>query len=380
MARFLLLLSFLLLNLTKVSNAQYQACYCIFPNNDGRCYANTQCWACAPGAYDPSWQSNFCLGYQAPAPVPVTCTSTFVEKTESCQANYSGAKKYKQETKTCTDGQVTVYPWQLYADTCVQNPVTCTYSAQTETRSCPANYSGTQVWKKETNCPSGSYGQPVQTDWFKIQDTCIQNPPTCQVSVQQQTLSCQTGYTGSITQTRSSTCPDPYGSPVLQPWVTTSDTCKKSASNPTNPVSPVNPASPTATPPAPTPQPAPVQTPSPNPVPSSIATPTEAAPTETKPVQSQEKSATTESVQPSVSVTTPTIQTPKGKAQSVVGLVLSLELFQKPSIQQPNVFPEVSIVQGIPNAILMQDVIVMDLIKQNGFNQPSYNQDLGFEQ
>jgi hypothetical protein len=52
-------------------------------------------------------------------------------------------------------------------------PVTCTYSAQTENRSCPINYSGSQTWKKETNCPTGSYGQPVQTDWFKIQDSCV---------------------------------------------------------------------------------------------------------------------------------------------------------------------------------------------------------------
>jgi hypothetical protein len=37
-------------------------------------------------------------------------------------------------------------------------------------------------------------------------------------------------------------------------------------------------------------------------------------------------------------------------------------------------------VSGIPNAILMQDSIMMDLLQQPGFNQPSYNQDLGFEQ
>jgi hypothetical protein len=64
----------------------------------------------------------------------------------------------------------------------------------------------------------------------------------------------------------------------------------------------------------------------------------------------------------------------------VVGLVLSLELFVKPGLQQANVFPEVSIVQGIPNTILMQDSIMMDLLQQTGFNQPAYNQDLGFEQ
>jgi hypothetical protein len=60
--------------------------------------------------------------------------------------------------------------------------------------------------------------------------------------------------------------------------------------------------------------------------------------------------------------------------------VLSLELFQKPGLQQGNVFPEVSIVQGIPNDILMHDKNLMSLISQPTINQPEYNQDLGFEQ
>jgi hypothetical protein len=250
--------------------------------------------------------------------------------------------------------------------------VTCTYSAQTETRSCPINFSGSQTWKKETNCPTGSYGQPVQTDWFKIQDSCVQNPPTCQISSQQQTLSCQTGYTGSITQTRSSTCPDPYGSPTWLPWVTTSDTCKKSINNPTNPASPVSPLSPASNTSAPTIQSSPVTAPTPNSVPNLETTPT--ASTETSQTQTTTASQTTSTTQ--VSPSPP----PKGKTQSVVGLVLSLGLFQKPGLQQPNVFPDVSIVGGIPNAILTQDLIMMDLLQQPGFNQPAYNQDLGFEQ
>jgi hypothetical protein len=256
--------------------------------------------------------------------------------------------------------------------------ITCTYSAQTETRSCPINFSGSQTWKKETNCPTGSYGQPVQTDWFKIQDSCVQNPPTCQISSQQQTLSCQTGYTGSITQTRSSTCPDPYGQPVWQPWVTTSDTCKKSINNPTNPVSPVSPLSPASQPTttsAPTIQSSPVTAPTQNTVPNSETTPT--ASTETSQTQTTTASPTTSTTQVSPSQPIPA---PKGKTQSVVGLVLSLELFQKPGIQQVNVFPDLSIVKGIPNEILTQDLIMMDLLQQPSFNQPFDAPDLGFEQ
>jgi hypothetical protein len=254
--------------------------------------------------------------------------------------------------------------------------VTCTYSAQTEDRSCPVNQSGVQTWKKETNCPTGSYGQPVPTDWFKIRDTCVQNPPSCQISSQQQTLSCQTGYTGSITQTRSSMCPDPYGSPVWQPWVTTSDTCKKSMNNPTNPVSPVSPLSPSSTTSAPTIQSSPVIAPTPNIAPNLEATPTTS--TETSDAPTAGGSAMTESAPTSASGTkTPP---PRGKVRSAVGLALSLELFVKPGIQQPNVFPDVSIVQGIPNNILMQDSIMMDLLQQPSFNQPFNAPDLGFEQ
>jgi hypothetical protein len=251
--------------------------------------------------------------------------------------------------------------------------VTCTYSAQAETRSCPINFSGSQTWKKETNCPTGSYGQPVQTDWFKIQDSCVQNPPTCQVSSQQQTLQCQTGYTGSITQTRSSMCPDPYGSPTWQPWVTTSDTCKKSINNPTNPASPVSPLSPASSTSAPTIQSSPVTVPTLNSVPNSETTPT--ASTETSQTQTTTDSQTTSTTQ-----ATPTPPVPKGKTRSVVGLVLSLELFQKPGIQQPNMFSEPQLVSGIPNAILTQDLIMMDLLQQPSYNQPFDAPDLGFEQ
>ena len=346
MVRFLLSLTLFLSLLILRSNnvfAQNAACYCVYPNNDGRCYANTTCWACAPGAYAADWQSQFCLGYQAP----------------------------------------------------ITQVVTCTYSAQTETRSCPINYSGAQTWKKETNCPSGSYGQSVQTDWFKIQDTCVQNPPTCQVSSQQQSLSCSTGYTGSISQTRSSTCPDPYGSPVWQPWATISNNCKKSVDNPTNPVSPVNPASPvnpTSTISAPTIQSSPVIVSTPNTVPNSepmtqtesqISTDGSSAPSAGSPATQTPAQPDAKSSQKESSSTKSTSQpsTPKGKTQSAVGLVLSLELYLKPGLTQANVFPDLNIVKGIPNEILMHDQTLMGLMFQPTIRQPNFEvPDLGFEQ
>ena len=131
-----------------------------------------------------------------------TCSSTFIEKTESCQPNFSGAKRSKQETQTCSNGQTTVYPWQIFSD------------------------------------------------------TCTPNPPSCQASTQTQTLSCQTGYVGNITQTQTSTCPNPYAQPIWSgTWITTQNSCTKSVTNPTNiasPVSPVSPLNPMSTPVSPT--------------------------------------------------------------------------------------------------------------------------------
>ncbi len=394
MVRFLLLLTWLLLSLTKANNVQ-AACYAGTWTNGLPVYSSlfvdggttlAQCQAVACQAYPGI--STSC---------PSACQVETQTQTKTCPANYTG-QVTESRTKTCPDN--TWQPWTVIQNTCTPNPVTCTYQAQVETRSCAVNYSGAQTWKKETNCPSGSYGQPVQSEWFKIQDTCVQNPPTCQISSQQQTLSCQTGYTGSITQTRSSTCPDPYGSPAWQPWVTTSDTCKKSVNNPTNPVSPVNPSSPVSRPSnmsAPTTPSLPAIAPTPMNAPNSEMTPMAPPPpkkreeTETKSAPNQEKSATKEAAPTSASETKTDSQTtsttqaspsppPKGKTQSVVGLVLSLELFVKPGLQQPNMFFEPQLVSGIPNAILMQDSIMMNLLQQTGFNQPEYNQDLGFEQ
>ena len=333
MARFLLLL-ILLLTLPRSNDvlAQSNYCYCTSswrPNTTfgNVCTANADCWACAPGAYSQSWQQAFCPNYQAPPPVQV-----------------------------------------------------CNSETQFQTQSCPANYSGIITQSKTKICPSGTW-----TEWQTVSNTCTPNPPTCQVSSQQQTLQCQTGFTGSITQTRSSTCPNPYGSPQWQPWVTTSDTCKKSVNNPTNPVSPVNPASPTSqtsTTSAPTIQSSPVTVQTPNTVPNSEATPT--ASTETP--QTQTKTETKTDAQTTTgSQTTSTTQVspsppPRGKVRSAVGLVLSLELFVKPGLQQANVFSEPQLVSGIPNNILTQDLIMMDLLQQPSYNQPFDAPDLGFEQ
>lgn len=210
--------------------------------------------------------------------------------------------------------------------------VTCTYSAVTEFRSCPVNYSGSQTWKSEINCPNGQYGQPMPSGWFKIADTCTPNPPSCKTSIETQTLSCQSGYTGTITQTRSSSCPDPYGQPVWGGWVTSQDTCVKSLTNPTNVLSPISPISPMSvlnqsiSTPAPTTQSAPATAPM-----SVQTTTTTQTQTETK----------TES----------TGNSNKNTMQTIVGNLIKFEIISQPSIKQYDVFPIISIGQAIPESI-----------------------------
>jgi len=238
--------------------------------------------------------------------------------------------------------------------------VTCTYSAVTEFRSCPINYSGSQTWKSEINCPNGQYGQPMPSGWFKIADTCTPNPPSCKTSIETQTLSCQSGYTGTVTQTRSSSCPDPYGQPLWGGWVTSQDTCVKSLTNPTNvtsPISPISPTNPTSvvnqsiSTPAPTIQSAPVT------APMSVQTTTPT--TETQSQTSTDTSTAPQSTSPATSTPAPTVakqtnntqNSNKNTMQTVVGNLIKFEIISQPSVKQYDLFPIIEIGQAIPESI-----------------------------
>jgi hypothetical protein len=62
-----------------------------------------------------------------------------------------------------------------------------------------------------------------------------------------------------------------------------------------------------------------------------------------------------------------------------VGLALSLELFVKPGLAQPSLFPNLAIAQPNPIEMLMQDS-VLGLMFQPTINQYLEPQNLGFEQ
>lgn len=181
-----------------------------------------------------------------------------------------------------------------------------------------------------------------------------------------QTLSCQTGYIGSITQTRTSSCPNPYASAVWGSWTTTMDSCTKSLTNATNPVSPVSPINPAS----------PLNTQTPIAVPS-VDIPVMASPAETGAPGSSTESTSTETKSSQATVANSAEKsdnsdkpaagsTSSGTAQRRIvpgfGLVLSLELFVKPGIVQPNIFPDVNISQELPNEYRWNQDFLINLI------------------
>ena len=301
MAKYLLYLLLLLPFLPSQSNAQNAACYCTSnwrqDSTFGQvCTANPDCWACAPGAYSTSWQQAFCSGYTAPAPV-INIETQFL----SCPANHSGSIT---QTRTITNG--TAGPWTTTSN------------------------------------------------------TCVRNPPTCQTSTQTQTLSCQTGYTGSITQSQTSTCPDPYGSPMWSgAWTTTSNTCVKSLSNPTNvtspasPISPLNPTSVVSSPAAP-------QT-----VTATVSAPTTQDPTSSggSDAPAPASSATSTPAQPSVKINTPAATTKTQQIVARVQLLSAMNIIETNSITQYNVFPTTSFGLNMPEDIIKYQAIGLELIQ-----------------
>jgi hypothetical protein len=297
MARLGLLL-FLLLNLLRPSDALAQSCYCTTQTNPvtGNCYANVECWACAPGAYDINWQQAYCTGYIPPAP-------------------------------------------------------TCQPSSVSEQRSCPANYSGFELWQKDTTC---SNDQAVEGSWYKAGDTCAPNPPTCQVSSEAKVEACQAGYVGQKDYARQSVCPDPYGSAVWGSWNLVSDSCTKSVTNPTNPLSPISPVSPMAAPATPV---APVTAPAPAPM-TTMETPLD-SPADAPASSGSTSDSPTPSAAPSAASPAPASSAGSGARAAALVQRLTMIGALPP---QPTIVETLTLIQELPNDIRRQQDFLVELI------------------
>jgi len=298
-----------LLWLLLLGSSNAWACYCTTPTMvapDGRnyCIANPECWACVPGAYDPNWQALFCGNYVPPVS-------------------------------------------------------TCQPSSITEQRSCPANFSGSELWQRDTVCVSG---QEVQGSWYKVGDTCTPNPPTCQVSSEAKTESCQAGYVGQKDYTRQSVCPDPYGTPVWGQWNLVSDSCVQSVTNPANPLSPISPINAPVTPSAPVT--------APEPVPMTMETPLE-APAETpsessQPASEAAPSGDSPSGAQSQGQAAPTPSAGSGARAAAFVQRLTMIGALPP---QPNIIEFLTLSQELPDDIRRQQNFLLGLFGVTGADQ-----------
>lgn len=210
----------------------------------------------------------------------------------------------------------------------------CVNATESQSLACPLpHYSGVVNQSRTYTCTSNSW-----SPWYETSNNCTQDPPTCQTSTETRQVACQADYVGSITETRTSSCPDPYGSPVWSGWVETTNTCVKSATNVTNVSSPVSPSSPlnpvNNPPPPPPPAPPPPEPPKVESAPPKVEQPKQEVKSEPKAKEDNPKE-TPKAEQKSESKESPKLDVPKGKELvHGFGIVLSLEILNKPIIQQ----------------------------------------------
>ena len=252
----------------------------------------------------------------------------------------------------------------------------CVATTESQTIACPVHYSGAINQSRTYQCSSETWG-----DWVTTSNNCSPDPPTCQGSTQERQIACQDGYTGTITQQQITTCPDPYGQPIIGAWLETQNSCVKSISNPTNvqsPISPVSPVNPMAAPAPPPPQEAPAPPPEPPPmaaepppVPqvSSGSVSTQSSPTASKPEAKPDVK-----VDAKVEVKNETkqeapqkIEVPKGKdLVNGFGLVMSLDLINKPmQMQQQQLEIALEYTQELPNEFRGNQGFILNLITES---------------
>ena len=345
-------------------HVEYQSLACQ-PNYSGT-VNQSRTYYCQTNTYS-DWvtTSNNCT------PNAPTCqTSSTTEQRQACGINQVGTVTFKKDS-ICPDpyGQPVDTGWHEIARSCQPAPPTCHTTTETQTLSCGTHQHGSISQSRSSTCPD-PYGQPVMGDWVTTTNTCAPDPATCLASTQTRTLACASGYTGTTTEVQQISCSDPYSQPIFGAWVETQNLCVKSITNVTNPVSPVSPISPVA---APTPvvesapveqQPAP-QIESAAPITTNVVPSTTETKTQTKTEIKQESK--TEIKQESKQEDTPkSPDVPKGKELvQGFGIVMSLDLINAPiKFQQQQLEIAIEYSQELPDGIRGNQEFITELITQ----------------
>ena len=261
-----------------------------------------------------------------------------------------------------------------------QAPV-CSDLVENQTTACTLpHYSGAINQSRTFSCSANAWSA-----WTETSNNCTQDPPTCQASVETRQVACQADYVGSVTETRMSSCPDPYNPSIWGTWVETANSCVKSATNVTNvasPVSPSSPLNPVNNPPPVAPPPPPVA-PEVNPLaapePPRVESPPPKVEQPKQEVKSEPKAKEDNPKEPpkteqkNESKESPKLDVPKGKELvHGFGIVLSLEILNKPIIQQIQITDAFKFEQGLNDDIGKTQNFQLELI-QLGTSQDDFN-------
>ena len=104
-----------------------------------------------------------------------------------------------------------------YKDNC-----TCAPTSKTQSVVCEEPLKGTKTEKSNWTCTTPKSG--VWSNWTTESSNCY--TPCKPLAAETQTLSCDPGYSGSITQTRTSSCSgDDSKPPTWSSWNTVSSNC-----------------------------------------------------------------------------------------------------------------------------------------------------------
>ena len=254
----------------------------------------------------------------------------------------------------------------------------CSDLVENQTTACTLpHYSGAVNQSRNFSCTANAWSA-----WTETSNNCTQDPPTCQASTETRQLACQADYVGSVTETRMSSCPDPYNPSIWGTWVETANSCVKSATNVTNVASPVSPSSPlnpvNNPPPAPAPPP-PEVNPLAAPEPPRVESPPPKVEQPKQEVKSEPKTKEDNPKEPpkaeqkNDSKESPKLDVPKGKELvHGFGIVLSLEILNKPIIQQIQITDAFKFEQGLNDDIGKTQNFQLELI-QLGTSQDDFN-------